>query len=153
MLGDTTGAANPIQVRQRIGALQNEFPDAQFIAHFHDTRGNGIVNSFVALEMGLRYVDTSLGAIGGQPATGANKYQFGFTGNTCTEDLVCLLAEMNVDTGIDVDAMIANGKQSEQIIGQTLRANVIRSGPVNHTSRDYDPSSTSQTMPSPVKAS
>ena len=159
MLGDTTGAANPLQVRERIGALQSEFPEAQFIAHFHDTRGNGIVNSFAALEMGLRYVDTSLGAIGGQPATGANKYQYGFTGNTCTEDLVCLLAEMNVVTGIDVDAMIANGKRAEQIIGQRLRANVIRSGPVNHRPKDYDPSASasdagakSETKPTAVKA-
>ncbi|MEE8155723.1 MAG: hypothetical protein V3T53_12290, partial [Phycisphaerales bacterium] len=143
MLGDTTGAANPLQVRERIGSLKSEFPEVQFIAHFHDTRGNGIVNSFAALELGLRYVDTSLGAIGGQPATGANKYQFGFTGNTCTEDLVCLLAEMKVDTGIDVEAMIANGKRAEQIIGQRLRANVIRSGPVNHRPKDYDPSAKS----------
>jgi hydroxymethylglutaryl-CoA lyase len=140
MLGDTTGAANPLQVRERIGELQAIFPQGEFIAHFHDTRGNGIVNSFVALEMGLRYVDTSLGAIGGQPATGANKYQFGFTGNTCSEDLVCLLEEMNVSTGIDVDAMIENGLRTEEIIGQRLRANVIRSGPVNHRPKDYDPS-------------
>ena len=73
--GDTTGAANPVQVRQRIGELLSVFPGTDFIAHFHDTRGNGIVNSVAALELGLRYVDTSLGAIGGQPATGANKYQ------------------------------------------------------------------------------
>ncbi len=139
MLGDTTGAANPLQVRERIGELQSLFPDAEFIAHFHDTRGNGIVNSFVALELGLRYVDASLGAIGGQPATGANKYQFGFTGNTCSEDLVCLLHECGVDTGINVDAMIANGKHAEEVIGQRLRANVIRSGPVNHGSKEFDP--------------
>jgi hydroxymethylglutaryl-CoA lyase len=140
MLGDTTGAANPLQVRERIGELQSIFPSAEFIAHFHDTRGNGIVNSFVALELGLTYVDTSLGAIGGQPATGANKYQFGFTGNTCSEDLVCLLAEMGVETGIDIDTMIGNGKRAEEIIGQRLRANVIRSGPVNHGPKEYDPS-------------
>ena len=139
MLGDTTGAANPLQVRERIGELQAMFPGADFIAHFHDTRGNGVVNSFVALELGLQYVDTSLGAIGGQPATGANKYQFGFTGNTCSEDLICLLEEMNVRTGIDVHAMIENGKRSEELIGQQLRANVIRSGPVNHQPKDYDP--------------
>ena len=138
MLGDTTGAANPLQVRQRIGELQTLFPDVEFIAHFHDTRGNGIINSVAALELGLRYVDTSLGAIGGQPATGANKYQHGFTGNTCSEDLVCLLEEMGVATGIDVDAMIANGKRAEAVIGQRLRANVIRSGPVNHGPRHYD---------------
>jgi hydroxymethylglutaryl-CoA lyase len=140
MLGDTTGAANPMAVRERLGMLLSEFPDAKFIAHFHDTRGNGIVNSVAALEMGLLYVDTSLGAIGGQPATGANKYQHGFTGNTCSEDLICLLQEMDVDTGIDIDAMIANGNHSEEVIGQRLRANVIRSGPVNHGPRTYDPS-------------
>jgi hydroxymethylglutaryl-CoA lyase len=139
MLGDTTGAANPYQVRERIGLLLDEFPKTEFIAHFHDTRGNGIVNSIAALELGLNYVDTSLGAIGGQPATGANKYQFGFTGNTCSEDLICLLEEMDISTGIDVESMIENGKRAEEIIGQQLRANVIRSGPVNHEAKVYIP--------------
>ena len=139
MLGDTTGAANPYQVRERIGLLLDEFPKTEFIAHFHDTRGNGIVNSIAALELGLNYVDTSLGAIGGQPATGANKYQFGFTGNTCSEDLICLLEEMGISTGIDVESMIENGKRAEEIIGQQLRANVIRSGPVNHEAKVYVP--------------
>jgi hydroxymethylglutaryl-CoA lyase len=139
MLGDTTGAANPLSVRERVGELRSLFPQGEFIAHFHDTRGNGIVNSVAALELGLRYVDTSLGAIGGQPATGANKYQHGFTGNTCSEDLVCLLEEMGVATGIEIGAMIANGKRAEELIGQRLRANVIRSGPVNHGPKQYDP--------------
>ena len=94
--------------------------------------------SIVALELGLTYVDTSLGAIGGQPA-GSSKYQFRFTGNTCSEDLVCLLEEMTVRTGIDVHAMIDNGKRAEEIIGQRLRSNVIRSGPVNHAPRPYTP--------------
>ncbi len=139
MLGDTTGAANPHIVTERIGGLLELFPGTEFIAHFHDTRGTGIINTIAALELGLRYVDTSLGAIGGQPATGANKYQFGFTGNTCTEDLVCLLEELGVDTGLDVLAMIENGKRAEQIIGQRLRANVIHSGPVNHGYKAFDP--------------
>lgn len=149
MLGDTTGAANPLLVRERVGELQSLFPDADFIAHFHDTRGNGIVNSIAALELGLRFVDTSLGAIGGQPSTSASKYQLGFTGNTCTEDLVCLLEEMGVDTGIDVDRMIRNGLRAEEILGERLRANVIRSGPVNHAPRDYDPS---RPLPAPAEA-
>jgi hydroxymethylglutaryl-CoA lyase len=139
MLGDTTGAANPILVRERIGALLAELPDVEFIAHFHDTRGNGVLNSFTALELGLRYVDTSLGAIGGQPATGANKYQFGFTGNTCTEDLVCLLEECGVRTGIDVGKLVENGRRAEEVLDQRLRANVIRSGPVRHEPRQYVP--------------
>lgn len=138
MLGDTTGAANPRAVRERIGLLQDLFPRAEFIAHFHDTRGNGVVNSITALEMGLRYVDTSLGAIGGQPTPreDARKYQFGFTGNTCSEDLIALLDEMGVATGIDIDALIANGRLAEEIIGQELRSNIIRSGRVNHAPRE-----------------
>ena len=132
MLGDTTGVANPKLVRERLGELQAQFPKAEFIAHFHDTRGTGIVNTFTALEMGLNYVDTSIGAIGGQPASGADKYSLGFTGNTCSEDLVALLYEVGVDTGIDLDKYIETGKRAEEIIGQRLRSNVIKSGPVIH---------------------
>ena len=139
MLGDTTGAANPILVRERIGELRSLFPDTEFIAHFHETRGTGVVNTIAALELVLRYVDCSLGAIGGQPATGANKYQFGFTGNTCSEDLICLLDEMGVDTGVDLTALLENGERSEAIIGQRLRANILRSGPVNHEPKAYSP--------------
>jgi hydroxymethylglutaryl-CoA lyase len=132
MLGDTTGMANPVLVRERIAALRAEFPRAEYIAHFHDTRGTGIVNSIAALEMGLRYVDSSLGAIGGQPATGKAKYSAGFTGNTCTEDLVALLEEMGVRTGVDVERMLDAGREAEELIGERLRSNVIRAGPVIH---------------------
>lgn len=133
MLGDTTGMANPIQVRQRIAQLRADFSGAEFIAHFHDTRGTGVVNSVAALEQGLRYVDSSLGAIGGQPATGAAKYSAGFTGNACTEDLVALLEEMGVRTGVDVEAMLEAGRRAEEVLGQRLRSNVIRAGVVIHT--------------------
>ena len=132
MLGDTTGMANPVLVRRRVGELMARFPQANFIAHFHDTRGTGIVNSVAMLELGVRHVDTSLGAIGGQPATGAAKYSAGFTGNTCTEDLVALLEEMGARTGIDVEAMLETGRRAEAILDQRLRSNVIRSGPVAH---------------------
>ena len=132
MLGDTTGMANPILVRERIGELLAIFPRAELIAHFHDTRGTGVVNSVTALELGVRYVDSSLGAIGGQPATGAAKYSAGFTGNTCTEDLVALLEEMGVRTGVDLTRMIDAGRRAEEILDQRLRSNVVRSGPVIH---------------------
>ena len=75
--------------------------------------------------------------MGGQPATGAKKYQDGFTGNTCSEDLVCLLEEMGIRTGVDIEMMIENGARAEEILGERLRANVIRSGPVNHDRRTY----------------
>jgi hydroxymethylglutaryl-CoA lyase len=132
MLGDTTGMANPVLVRERIGALMAAFPGVEFIAHFHDTRGTGIVNTIAMLELGVRYVDCSIGAIGGQPATGAAKYSAGFTGNTCSEDLLALLGEMGVRTGIDIGKLIEAGRRAEEILGQRLRSNVIRSGPVIH---------------------
>ncbi|MGZ3693314.1 MAG: hydroxymethylglutaryl-CoA lyase [Bdellovibrionota bacterium] len=132
MLGDTTGVANPKLVRERIGELQELFPKAEFIAHFHDTRGTGIVNSLAALELGLKYVDSSIGAIGGQPATGAPKYSTGNTGNTCTEDLVGMLHEMGVKTGIDLNQLIASGRRAEEIVGHRLRSNIVYAGPVIH---------------------
>jgi hydroxymethylglutaryl-CoA lyase len=132
MLGDTTGVANPRLVRERIGELQARFPLAEFIAHFHDTRGSGVANTLAALELGLRYVDCSIGAIGGQPATTSAKYSAGYTGNTCSEDLVAMLQEMGAQTGIDLERLIDAGRRAEEIIGYRLRSNVIRSGPVIH---------------------
>lgn len=132
MLGDTTGVANPRLVRERVGELMAMFPGAEFIAHFHDTRGSGIANTLAMLELGVRYVDSSIGAIGGQPATGAAKYSAGFTGNACSEDLVGMLAEMGVDTGIELESLLETGRRAEEILGQRLRSNIIRSGPVIH---------------------
>ncbi len=132
MLGDTTGVANPRLVRERVAELRSLFPGTEFIAHFHDTRGTGVANSIAMIELGVRYVDTSLGAIGGQPATGAAKYSAGFTGNTCTEDLVAVLEEMGIRTGIDLERLIAAGRRAEEVLGQRLRSNVVRAGPVIH---------------------
>lgn len=132
MLGDTTGVANPRLVRERVGELQAEFPRAEFIAHFHDTRGTGVANSLAALELGLRYVDCSIGAIGGQPATTSAKYSAGNTGNTCSEDLIAMLEEMGVETGIDIEQLIAAGRRAEEIVGHRLRSNVVLAGPVIH---------------------
>lgn len=139
MLADTIGAANPLQVRQRFGDLRALFPQVPFLAHFHDTRGNGVVNTFAALEMGVEFIDTSLGAIGGQPATGANKYQGGQTGNTCTEDMAALLAEVGVETGINLEALFEAGRRAEEIVGTPQRSNVIHSGRVRHEPREYRP--------------
>jgi hydroxymethylglutaryl-CoA lyase len=138
MLGDTTGMANPRQVRERVGALQADFPGTEFIAHFHDTRGTGMANTLAMLELGVRYVDSSLGAIGGQPATGKAKYSAGFTGNTCSEDLLALLEEMGIGTGVDVEGMLEAGRRAEEVLGQRLRSNVIRSGPVIHEASTPD---------------
>ena len=137
--GDTTGTSNPIQVSHFYEHMVDQGIDRDMVVvHFHDTRGWGVANSMVALTHGFTLFDTSLGAIGGQPRTGAAKYHNGFSGNTCTEDLVGMFEEMGVDTGIDIDKMIAAGKRSEVILGRKLRSNFVDAGPVPHQGIRYD---------------
>jgi hydroxymethylglutaryl-CoA lyase len=137
--GDTTGSSNPRQVSRFYEYMLGEGFDRDIVVvHFHDTRGWGVANSMVALTYGFTLFDTSLGAIGGQPQTGAAMYHKGFAGNTCTEDLVGMFEEMGVDTGIDLDKMIAAGKRAEEILGRKLRSNFIDAGPVPHEGIRYD---------------
>ncbi|TAH35477.1 MAG: hydroxymethylglutaryl-CoA lyase [Planctomycetota bacterium] len=133
MLGDTTGTANPAQAERVLGHLMGKFPKTTFLAHFHDTRGTGVVNSYVAACLGIEWIDGSIGAIGGQPATGAALYHVGFKGNTCSEDLLAMLEECGVDTGVDIEAYIKLGRRAEEIVGFPMRSNVIRAGRVSHT--------------------
>ncbi len=132
MLGDTTGMANPVQVERILGHLLESFPDTVFLAHFHDTRGTGIANAWKAVEMGLEWVDGSLGAIGGQPAAGAALYHLGYKGNICSEDFLGMVEEAGVRTGVDIDRLIALGKEAEEVVGFPMRSNLIRAGRVNH---------------------
>ncbi|NOY26759.1 MAG: hydroxymethylglutaryl-CoA lyase, partial [Oligoflexia bacterium] len=124
--GDTTGAANPRQVDEFYTlALDRGFTTDEMVVHFHDTRGWGVANSLVALGHGLRFFDSSIGAIGGQPSTGAATYHRGHTGNTCTEDLVGMFEEMGVSTGIDLPTLLQAGRTAEQILGHRLRSNYL----------------------------
>jgi hydroxymethylglutaryl-CoA lyase len=137
--GDTTGSSNPLQVSHFYEYMVAQgFDRDMVVVHFHDTRGWGVANSMIALSHGFTMFDTSIGAIGGQPQTGAAKYYTGFAGNTCTEDLVAMFEEMGVDTGIDIEKMIAAGKRSEEILGRRLRSNFIDAGPVPHQGIRYD---------------
>lgn len=137
--GDTTGAANPQQVNDFYSYMLAEgFTTDEVVVHFHDTRGWGIANTLQALTFGFKLVDSSLGAIGGQPKTGAASYHRGYTGNTCTEDLVGMLEEMGVGTGVDLAKMIALGRRAEEVIGRRLRSNFIYAGPVPHGGIIYD---------------
>ncbi len=139
--GDTVGVANPRQVsRFYEEALAAGMPRDRIVVHFHDTRGWGVANTLAALTFGFRYVDTSLGAIGGQPKSGSASYHRGHTGNTCTEDLVPMLEEMGIATGIDVAGLLALGARAEELIGRRLRSNFLLAGPVPHAPRDYDKS-------------
>src|SRR2546421_7472884 len=121
-LGDTIGTATPSAVKSLFARLDGAVP----IAHFHDTRGTGLVNYVAAYEAGVRYFDSSFGGVGGHPAK--VKYGGGFTGNVCTEDLVNLFESMGVATGINLDALLATAEFCEQALGRELYGRVTRSG-------------------------
>jgi hydroxymethylglutaryl-CoA lyase len=123
-LGDTTGMATPRSVRSMFERLKDD--GLVPIAHFHDTRGTGLVNYVAAYEAGVRYFDCSFGGVGGHPAR--VKYGGGFTGNVCTEDLVNLFESMGIDTGIDLDGLLAAAEFCEQALGRELYGRVTRSG-------------------------
>jgi hydroxymethylglutaryl-CoA lyase len=120
-LGDTTGMATPKAVKGVFSRMKG-IP----IAHFHDTRGTGLVNYVAAYEAGVRHFDSSFGGVGGHPAK--VKYGGGFTGNVCTEDLVNLFESVGVDTGVDLDGLLATAEMCEQALGRELHGRVTRSG-------------------------
>jgi hydroxymethylglutaryl-CoA lyase len=124
-LGDTTGMATPATVKAllaNVGTKKNLVP----IAHFHDTRGTGLVNYVAAFEAGVRHFDSCFGGVGGHPAK--VKYGDGYTGNVATEDLVSLFESMGIDTGIDLGALLATAEFCEQTLGRELHGRVTRSG-------------------------
>jgi len=123
-LGDTTGLATPKSVRDMVARLP---AGALPIAHFHDTRGTGLVNYVAAVEAGVRFFDSSFGGVGGHPAK--VKYGGGHTGNVCTEDLVSLFEAMGIVTGIDLEGLIATARFCEEVLGRELHGRVTRSGP------------------------
>ncbi len=132
MLGDTTGEANPRQVREVFGRMRDRFPGVDFIAHFHDTRGMGLANTLAALQEGIVLHDSSFGGMGGQPATRRPKYHKGFAGNACTEDMVLMMEEMGIQTDLNIDDVIDTGMMAEEFCGRSLLGHVTRSGPVRH---------------------
>jgi hydroxymethylglutaryl-CoA lyase len=123
-LGDTIGAATPSTVRLLFSGLKED--SLTPIAHFHDTRGTGLVNYVAAYEAGVRHFDSSFGGVGGHPAK--VKYGGGFTGNVCTEDLVNLFESMGIDTGIDLGGLLATAELCEKALGRELYGRVTRSG-------------------------
>ena len=125
-IGDTTGMGTPATVKALFGRLLRELPDVTPIAHFHDSRGTGLVNCVAALEAGATWFDSSFGGVGGHPAK--VKYGGGFTGNVCTEDLASLLESMGVPTGLDLDRLLETAESCEQVLGRELHGRVTRSG-------------------------
>jgi hydroxymethylglutaryl-CoA lyase len=125
--GDTTGMATPTRVEQLVGAFRSAHPEQSLNLHFHNTRGTGLANVLTALQMGVSDFDASVGGLGGCP------YAPGATGNIATEELVHMVEDMGVATGIDLDAMIEAAAAAERIVGRTLPSQVLRAGPRSRT--------------------
>jgi hydroxymethylglutaryl-CoA lyase len=121
--GDTTGMATPGRVQRLVGEFRSANPETNLNLHFHNTRGTGLANVLAALQLGVADFDASVGGLGGCP------YAPGATGNIATEELVHMVEDMGVGTGIDLAAMIAAAAAAEQIIGRELPSQVLRAGP------------------------
>jgi hydroxymethylglutaryl-CoA lyase len=115
--GDTTGMATPRRVKDLLARVR---PD---LLHFHNTRGTGLANVLTALDLGVTEFDASVGGIGGCP------YAPGASGNIATEELVHMLEDMGIGTGIDLDALIEVAQLAEKLLGRTLPSGVLRAGP------------------------
>ena len=125
--GDTTGMATPRRVTELVGEFRSAYPDTPLNLHFHNTRGTGLANVLAALELGVDDFDASVGGLGGCP------YAPGATGNIATEELVHMVEDMGVATGVDLEAMIGAAAEAERIIGRQLPSQVLRAGPRTRT--------------------
>ncbi len=122
--GDTTGMANPLAVREFFTAAREALPGVELTAHFHNTRGQGLANVLSALEAGIDSFESSFGELGGCPVPA------GATGNIATEDLVSMLEEMGIETGIDLPELIAASRAAQDVLGRPLGSHVLLAGPV-----------------------
>jgi hydroxymethylglutaryl-CoA lyase len=121
--GDTTGMGTPRRVQELVAAIQDALPDLTINMHFHDTRGTGLANVLAALDSGVDYFDSSVGGMGGSP------FASGATGNVCTEDLVHMLEDMGIDTGVDLDALVHAAEIAQEVTEGDLPSKVLKAGP------------------------
>lgn len=137
---DHDGSAPPNKVYEYFSMIMDALPNPDLhVAHFHVTRGWGLANVLAALQAGITRFESTLGGIGGQPAnfvdgtpvpgTGAYYYQDpNIVGLVSTEDMVVMMDEMGIDTGVDVDKVLETGRMVERIVGRRLRSECIRTG-------------------------
>lgn len=125
-VGDTTGLGTPRTVAPVFARLAAEFPAVPAVAHFHNTRGTAIANAVTALDAGCRQFDSAFGGVGGHPLQ--IQYGQGMTGNVSTEDLVNVFETMGVDTGLDLDRVLAASRLCEEALGRELHSTVARAG-------------------------
>jgi hydroxymethylglutaryl-CoA lyase len=125
--GDTTGMATPSRVTRLVGTFRMANPESPLNLHFHNTRGTGLANVLAALELGVADFDASVGGLGGCP------YAPGATGNIASEELVHMVEDMGVATGVDLEALIDVAARAERMVGHTLPSQVLRAGPRTRT--------------------
>ncbi len=119
-LGDTIGVGTPRQTERLIETVAAQVPVAQLAGHFHDTYGQALANVYAAFGVGVRVFDAAVSGLGGCP------YAKGATGNLATEDLVYMLDGMGVETGVDLDALIAAGSYLCEALGRSTASRVAR---------------------------
>ncbi|HWY89471.1 MAG TPA: hydroxymethylglutaryl-CoA lyase [Solirubrobacteraceae bacterium] len=122
--GDTTGMASPRQVWEVFALWKEGLGGVELTAHFHNTRGQGLANVLAALEAGIDSYESSFGELGGCPVPA------GATGNIASEDLVSMLREMGIETGIDLDALVACARRAQEVLGRPLGSHTLVAGPV-----------------------
>lgn len=122
-LADTTGMANPRQVARVLEHLMARFRGVEWTLHTHDTRAMAIPNILAAMDAGVTHVDASIGGLGGCP------FAPGASGNVCTEDLVHCLHAMEIETGIDLDRLVAVSRRVQEVVGRTLPGQILKAGP------------------------
>jgi hydroxymethylglutaryl-CoA lyase len=120
-LGDTTGMATPTRVEALLAALDGRVPALN--CHFHDTRGTGLANLLAAVQAGCSDFDCAVGGLGGSPTAA------GAAGNVASEDVVHMLDDMGVATGIDLDALLAAAEVAGALVDHPLRGRVLAAGP------------------------
>jgi hydroxymethylglutaryl-CoA lyase len=123
--GDTTGMANPRQVGEFFVAARERLPGVELTAHFHNTRGQGLANVLAALEAGVESYESSFGELGGCPVPP------GATGNIATEDLLSMLAEMGIETGVELERVIASAAEAQRLLGRPLGSHVLTAGAID----------------------
>ncbi|MGI8727959.1 MAG: hydroxymethylglutaryl-CoA lyase [Solirubrobacterales bacterium] len=123
--GDTTGMANPRGVAEFFAAVGERLgSEVELTAHFHNTRGQGLANVLAALGEGISSFESSFGELGGCPVPP------GSTGNIATEDVLSMLAEMGIETGVELDALLKASRSVQEVLGRPLGAHVLKAGPV-----------------------
>jgi hydroxymethylglutaryl-CoA lyase len=124
--GDTTGMANPRGVREFFTAARASLgAEVELTAHFHNTRGQGLANVLAALEVGVESFESSFGELGGCPVPA------GATGNIATEDLVSMLEEMGISTGVDLPALLECANSVRALLGRPLGSHTLLAGPID----------------------